>query len=88
MGNFIGTFTLKGALVAGTLSDNNIGNARFVRVVATAATNTLTVKDSAGATLGTAYLHAAGDEMTIEKAATDTITSSGAVSASAVAPRS
>lgn len=85
---FIGTFTLKGALVAGTLSDNNIGKEQFIRVVATAGTNTLTVKDSGGTTKGTAYLHAAGDELTVEKLASDTLTSSGAVSASAVAPRS
>ena len=88
MGNFIGTFILKGELIAGTLSNNNIGRAQFVRVIATAGTNTLTVKDSAGATKGTAYLHAAGDELTVEKVASDTISSSGAVSASAVAPRS
>ena len=39
------TIILKGALVAGTLSDNTIGNAHFVRIVATAGTNTITVKD-------------------------------------------
>ena len=41
----MGTIILKGSAIAGTLSDNNIGNAHFVRVVATAGTNTITVKD-------------------------------------------
>jgi uncharacterized membrane protein YdfJ with MMPL/SSD domain len=87
MGQFLGTFILKGTAIAGTLSNNNIGNSQFVRVVATAATITITVKESGGTTLGTAYLHGAGDEITLEKSPTNTITTSGAVSASAVAPR-
>ena len=77
------TIILKGALVAGTLSDNNIGNAHFVRVVATTGTNTITVKDGS-TVLGTTLLHAAGDEITIEKHAKHTISSSAAVSATAV----
>lgn len=85
---YSGTFKIKGTAVAGTLSDNNIGKAQFVRVVATAATNTITLKESGGTTLGTLYLHAAGDSITIEKYPTNTLSSSGAVSASAVAPRS
>ena len=32
----MGTFILKGSAVAGTLSDNDIGKAHFVRIVATA----------------------------------------------------
>ena len=66
------TIILKGALVAGTLSDNNIGNAHFVRIVATAGTNTITVKDGS-TVLGTTLLHSAGDEITIEKHAKHTI---------------
>ena len=62
----MGTFILKGTAVAGTLSDNTIGNAHFVRIVATAGTNTITVKDGS-TTLGTTLLHSAGDEITIEK---------------------
>ena len=41
----MGTFILKGTAVAGTLTDNTIGNAHFVRIVATAGSNTITVKD-------------------------------------------
>ena len=83
------TFIIKGTAIAGTLSDNNIGLAQFVRVVATAGSNTVTVKNAAGTTLGTVLLHAAGDTITIEKYTTDTISSSGAVSATAVgSPRS
>jgi hypothetical protein len=77
------TIILKGALIAGTLSDNHIGNAHFVRIVATAGSNTITVKDGS-TVLGTTLLHTAGDEITIEKHAKHTISSSGAVSASAV----
>ena len=79
----MGTIILKGSAIAGTLSDNNIGNAHFVRVVATAGTNTITVKDGS-TVLGMSLLHAAGDEITIEKHAKHTISSSAAVSATAV----
>ena len=41
----MGTFIIKGTAVAGTLTNNSIGNSPFVRVVATAGTNTITVKD-------------------------------------------
>ena len=77
------TIILKGALVAGTLSDNTIGNAHFVRIVATTGSNTITVKDGS-TVLGTTLLHTAGDEITIEKHAKHTISSSAAVSATAV----
>jgi hypothetical protein len=85
---YTGTFIIKGTVIAGTLSNNNIGKAHFVRITATAGTNTITVKDIDVNTLGTVYLHAAGDVITIEKDPTDTLSSSGAVSATAVAPRS
>jgi hypothetical protein len=85
---YTGTFIIKGTAIAGTLSNNNIGKAHFVRITATAGTNTITVKDIDVNTLGTIYLHAAGDVITIEKDPTDTLSSSGAVSATAVAPRS
>ena len=85
---YTGTFIIKGAAIAGTLLNNNIGNAHFVRITATAGTNTITVKDSDGNNLGTVYLHAAGDVITIEKDTTETISSSGTISATAVAPRS
>ena len=79
----MGTFIIKGTAIAGTLTDNSIGNSPFVRVVATAGSNTITVKDGS-TTLGTTLLHTAGDEITIEKHAKHTISSSGAVSATAV----
>ena len=84
------TFISKGALVAGTLADNDIGQAHFVRITATAGTNTITVKEEGGGTtLGTFYLHAAGDTGIVEKGPTDELTSSGNVQASAVgSPRS
>ena len=51
------TFISKGALVAGTLADNDIGQAHFVRITATAGTNTITVKETGGGTtLGTIRL--------------------------------
>jgi hypothetical protein len=85
---YSGTFIIKGTAIADTLSNNNIGKAHFVRITTTAGTNTITVKDIDTNTLGTVYLHAAGDVITIEKDPTDTLSSSGAVSATAVAPRS
>jgi hypothetical protein len=85
---YSGTFIIKGSAIAGTLTNNNIGRAHFVRITATAGTNTITVKDSDTNILGTVYLHAAGDVITIEKDPSETISSSGAVSATAVAPRS
>ena len=85
---YSGTFIIKGSAIAGTLTNNNIGKAHFVRITTTAGTNTITVKDSDTNTLGTVYLHAAGDVITIEKDPSETISSSGTVSATAVAPRS
>ena len=85
---YSGTFIIKGTAIAGTLSNNNIGKAHFVRITTTVGTNTITVKDIDTNTLGTVYLHTAGDVITIEKDPTETISSSGAVSATAVAPRS
>ena len=72
----MGTIILKGTAIAGTLSDNDIGKAHFVRIVATAGSNTITVKDGS-TTLGTTLLNSAGDEITIEKHAKHTIPSSG-----------
>jgi uncharacterized membrane protein YdfJ with MMPL/SSD domain len=88
MGQFLGTFILKGTAIAGTLSNNNIGNSQFVRVVATAATITITVKESGGTTLGTAYLHGAGDEITLEKSPTNKITSATSKVTAVGSPRS
>ena len=84
------TFISKGALVAGTLADNDIGQAHFVRIPASAGTNRITVNETGGGTtLGTFYLHAAGDTVIVEKGPTDELTSSGNVQASAVgSPRS
>jgi hypothetical protein len=79
----MGTFIIKGTAIEGTLTDNSIDNSPFVRVVATAATNTITVKDGS-TTLGTTLLHSAGDEITIEKHPKHTISSSDDISATAV----
>ena len=53
----MGTFILKGSAVAGTLSDNDIGKAHFVRIVATAGTNTITVKDGISCNCWYKYYH-------------------------------
>ena len=65
-------YKVLGSAVTGTISDNNIGSASTIRVVATAGTNTITVKNSGGSTIGTIYLHAAGDSIDIRKDQTDT----------------
>ena len=75
------TYIAKGAIVTNP-SANNIGNAQFVKCVATSAAQTVVVKDSDTNTLGEIYLHLAGDYVTIEKAPSDTITlAAGKVSA-------
>ena len=61
-------------------SYDNIGGAQFVRVVATAQTTVL-VDGSDSTVLGEIYLHAAGDEVIIEKSPTDRITATGKASA-------
>ena len=50
----------------------------------TAAANTITLKNSAGTTLGTLILVTAGDSIIIEKDETDTIATSGNAVGSAV----
>lgn len=62
-----------------TVATTTGGGATHVRVVATAGTVTGTVNDTNGAQLGEFYLHAAGDEITIRKDPTDTITSATSV---------
>lgn len=85
------TFIVKGTAsnAAATLSDSTVGSAQFVRIVTTAAANTITIKDTDTNVLGTVYLHAAGDSVIIEKTPSDTVSSSGNASAAAVgSPRS
>ena len=61
---------LLGSLVANP-TDNNIGTATLVHVVATSAV-TLTQKNASGTTLGTIYIPAGGS-IDLVKTATDTI---------------
>lgn len=85
------TFIVKGShtSASATLSATTVGNAQFVRVTATAGANTITVADADSNTLGTAYIHTAGDSIIIEKAPTDKLSSSGnAVAAAVGSPRS
>ena len=83
------TFITKGTVIANP-SDDNVGRAQFVRLVATAATSKITVSSEDSTVLGDVYLHVAGDEAIIEKAPSDKLnTSAGAVTVHAVgSPRS
>ena len=75
------TFIIKGT-AATNVTNNDVGGAVFVRCVATANTQTLTLKEDGGSvTIGTSYLHSAGDEVIIEKHPTDEITFAGSVAA-------
>ena len=81
------TFITKGTVVTNP-SLNDIDRAQFVRCVATSATQTISVRSLDSTVLGEIYLHAAGDEVIIEKAPDDKITGA-AVKAHAVgSPRS
>ena len=81
------TFIAKGTVVTNP-SYNNIGRAQFVRCVATAQ-STITVDATDSTVLGEVYLHAAGDEVIIEKHPDDRLTVSGGIKAHAVgSPRS
>ena len=81
-----GSMKIKGSstAAAATISASNFGRAHFVRVQTQAAANTITLKNSAGTTLGTLILVTAGDSIIIEKDETDTIASSGNAVRSAV----
>ena len=81
------TFIAKGTVVTDP-SYNNIGRAVFVRCVATAQ-STITVDSTDSTVLGEIYLHAAGDEVTIEKHPDDRLTVTGGAKVHAVgSPRS
>jgi hypothetical protein len=81
------TIITKGTVVTNP-SLNNIDRAQFVRCVATSATQTISVRSLDSTVLGEVYLHAAGDEIIIEKHPDDKITGV-AVKAHAVgSPRS
>ena len=81
------TIITKGTVVTNP-SLNNIDRAQFVRCVATSATQTISVRSLDSTVLGEVYLHAAGDEVIIEKHPDDKITGT-AVKAHAVgSPRS
>ena len=81
-----GSLKVKGSSTAagGAISASNFGRAHFVRVQTQAASNTLTIKNASGTTLGTLILVTAGDSIIIEKEETDTIQSSGNAVGSAV----
>ena len=68
------TFKILGDVVNDP-SANNIGGAKFVRIVATGGTVTGTVNLADNTKIGEFCLHAAGDEIIIAKDATDKITS-------------
>ena len=75
------TFIVKGSATT-NVTANDLGGAVFVRCVATANAQTLTLKEDGGTvTIGTVYLHLEGDEAIIEKHPTDEITFSGSVAA-------
>ena len=81
-----GSMKVKGSSTAagGAISASNFGRAHFVRVQTQAASNTLTIKNAAGTTIGTLILITAGDSIVIEKDETDTIATSGNAVGSAV----
>lgn len=75
------TFIVKGTAVTNP-SANDIGKAQFVRCVATANAQTLTLKeDGDSTTIGTVYFHLAGDVAIIEKHVNDEVTFAGSVAA-------
>ena len=81
-----GSMKIKGTstAAAATISASNFGRAHFVRVQTQAASNTLTIKNASGTTIGTLILITAGDSIIIEKDETDTIATSGNAVGSAV----
>lgn len=81
------TFIVKGSIINNP-SQNNIDRAQFVRLVATGATQTVTVTSEDSTVLGEVYLHAAGDTAIIEKAPGDKLTMAGGNAAAVGSPRS
>ncbi len=81
------TFIVKGSIINNP-SQNNIDRAQFVRLVATGATQTVTVTSEDSTVLGEVYLHAAGDTAIIEKAPGDKLTMVDGHAAAVGSPRS
>ncbi len=81
------TFIVKGSVVNNP-TQNNIGRAQFVRLVATGATQTITVTSEDSTVLGEVYLHVAGDTAIIEKAPGDKLTMANGHAAAVGSPRS
>jgi hypothetical protein len=81
------TFIVKGSIINNP-SQNNIDRAQFVRLVATGATQTVTVTSEDSTVLGEVYLHAAGDTAIIEKAPGDKLTMADGHAAAVGSPRS
>jgi hypothetical protein len=82
------SFNISAGTVAGVT--NTVNRARFVHCTATSNTTTIRVINESSEILGELYLHSIGDSITIEKAASDSISLiSGGVKAHAVgSPRS
>ena len=80
-----GSMKLKGATTSAgaQISASNFGRAHFVRVQTQAAANTVTVKESS-TIIGSTILVTAGDSIIIEKAASNTVETSGNAVGSAV----
>jgi len=81
------TFIVKGSVINNP-SDDNIDIAQFVRITATGATQTVTVKGSDSTIVGQVYLHAAGDTVIIEKAPEDLVTIADGHATAVGSPRS
>ena len=82
------SFNISAGIIAGVT--NTVNRARFVHCTATSNTTTIRVINESSEILGELYLHSIGDSITIEKAASDSISLiSGGVKAHAVgSPRS
>lgn len=83
-GGYQGSVIIKGTSTSNeVISASTFGRAHFVRIQATSANNTITLKE--GSTiLGTLVLHDAGDSIIIEKKPSQTIETSGNAFGSAV----
>ena len=84
------TVIIKGHFITNP-TDNDIGKSCFARCTATGSAQSVILKNSGGTVIGSAYLHAPGDILIVEKDKDDTITladgNAGAVEAWSCAPR-
>lgn len=85
------TFIAKGSAITTNPTTSTIDGAQFVRIVATSGAQTVTVYQPAAEgndAIGIAYLHAAGDEIILEKHPRDRITVAAAKAHPVGSPRS